>query len=588
MNIFVLKFDLKKNSFLIFLFAISIFRISFAQTDLSEIRNKVDILYQKAKYFDKDQKYDSSYVYYGKAAPLFEKLNDSVKAAKCYINLGVDEYYYGNSDKALKYYKRAADLLEYSKEYLLSAKIFNNIALIKKNVGNYEDAVLYFHKSIDLKEKIKDTSGIANSYHNIGTIYWEQKNYKQALKCFNNTAKLLSNTKKYEDLAGVYTNIGLIYNDMKDTANALSYYDKAINLYKQTNFKHGLAAVFLNKAVLLDNAGFYDEAEILFMQALKIFEELSYKTGIFTCKINLSRLYSLKNKHRKAVNLCLEAFKEDAKTEQIKYLAEGYNILSKNYFDLGDYKSAYAYLKKYVEINDSVFNLEKNKQINEVRTKYESDKKEKENLILKQEAKINQLELEKKDKEIKTAISVLIILFLSLALIVILYLQKRRSYLDLVRQNVELAKKETPKKEISKSEIAEKKEAIQKLKETALSETQKKELLESIVLLMEEEKYYLKEQFTVRDFAMEIGTNRNYLSQIINEFFNTNFTNFVNEYRVKEARRLLLDFEYQNYSLEGIAKTCGFHSKATFNTAFKKFTGVTPSFFRKNAKSVHI
>ncbi len=581
------KNKLRKSCYLIFLFTALLFRISFAQTDLSEIRNKVDVLYQKAEDFDKEQKYDSSYVYYGKAAPLFEKLNDSVKAAKCYINLGVDEYYYGNPDKALENYYKANLLLKNSKKYNLIAKVFNNIAVVKKNTGNYEEAISYYHKSIDLKEKINDTVGIANTYNNIGVVYLDQKEYNQALKCFEKASDIFRETDKYDDLADIYANIGLIYGKKEDVEKSLLNYNKAIELYSSTKNKYGKATVLLNKAILLLNdADHYSDAENLFLEALQVFEELKYKTGVFTCKINLSRLYSLKNEHRKAVNLCLEAFKEDTKTNQIRYLSEGYNILSKNYFDLKDYKSAYVYLKKYVEINDSIFNLEKNKQINEIRTKYETDKKEKENLILKQEAKINRLELEKKDKKIITAVSVLVILIISLVSVIIMYLQKRRSYLDLVRQNVELAKRETQKKEISKSEIAEKKEVIQKLKKTKLSETQKKELLESIVLLMEEEKYYLNEQFTVRDFAKEIGTNRNYLSQIINEFFNTNFTNFVNEYRVKEARKLLLNPEYQNYSLEGIAKTCGFHSKATFNTAFKKFTGVTPSFFKKNAKSV--
>ena len=57
------------------------------------------------------------------------------------------------------------------------------------------------------------------------------------------------------------------------------------------------------------------------------------------------------------------------------------------------------------------------------------------------------------------------------------------------------------------------------------------------------------------------------------------FNNFVNEYRVKEVRKRLINSESNNYSIEGIAKSVGFHSKSTFNASFKKCTGVTPSFF---------
>ncbi|MCD4795326.1 MAG: helix-turn-helix domain-containing protein [Bacteroidales bacterium] len=98
---------------------------------------------------------------------------------------------------------------------------------------------------------------------------------------------------------------------------------------------------------------------------------------------------------------------------------------------------------------------------------------------------------------------------------------------------------------------------------------------------MEEKKYFLNPKFTIEDCAKELHTNRKYISQVINESLEINFNNFVNEYRVKEVRKFLINPEYNNYSLNGIASMAGFHSRATFNSAFKKFTGLTPSYFKK-------
>lgn len=542
-------------------------------------------LYKKeANIFDNFSEYDSSYVYYKLAAPIFVNINDSVNAAKCFINIGVSDYYYGNFDKAVSSYQNASNLLENSKEYSLRAKAINNIGLIHKSQGNYKQAIKDFHESIDLKTLANDKKGIANTYQNIGVIYWEQKNYNEALKCFNDAENVLIGLGSFDDLAGLYTNKGLIYNDIKDTTQALLYYDKAIEGYSKLENKQGLVSVFINKASLLDNAGRYDDAKKLFKRSLKLSEEIGYSLGVFVSKINLSRMYSSNNKKQKAINLAQEALRLKDKKQPVKYLIEAYHILSKNYEDIRNYKLANKYLNKYIDLNDSVFNIEKNKQINEIHTKYETEKKENEITLLKKDAKIHSLEMEKKDKRIRSISITLIVIFIPSIISLVLYFQKRASYLLLVEQNVKLTKTDIEKEVTTKVEKNETVKVIEKYSEIKLNKIQKKELIDDIIVLMEEEKYYLNKQFTINDFAKELQSNRNYLSQIINEYFNTNFNNFVNEFRVKEARKLLLSHEYENYTIEGIANSVGFHSKATFNTAFKKFTGVTPSFFKNKTK----
>ena len=543
---------------------------------------KARIYLKIAKIFDSFSEWDSSFVYYQKAAPLFEQIRDSVSAAKCYNNIGVTYYFYGNHNQALINYQKSSKLLESSDENILHAKILNNIALINKSKGDYRNAIKNFHKCIDLNEKAGNDAGVANNYLNIGVIYWEQKNYDQALNCFMDAAKSFDSIAEYNDLAGVYNNIGLIYSDISDTAQALHYYDRAVELYNLQKNKQGYATVLLNKSVLLEKPEFYDEAENLLLHALEIFETVGYSRGIYNAKVNLSRLYSLKKDHKNAIKYGLEAL-NSPDDKSLKHLSEGYIILSENFYDLKDYKSAYQYLKKYTAINDSVFNLEKNKQINELRTKYETDKKEAQIIILRKNAEIKALELGKKRKRIKLISIILFIIVIFTVLSTILYLQKRASYLKLVKQNVALAKSED--KKYSHIDTGEAKQKVRKYKGTKLSDKQKQELIENIIYLMENEKYYRSEQFTIRDFALQLNSNRNYLSQIINEYFQTNFTNFINEYRVKEARQLLMDKNYNQYTLEAIGNMVGFYSKGTFITSFKKFTGVTPSFFRKNAQS---
>lgn len=98
---------------------------------------------------------------------------------------------------------------------------------------------------------------------------------------------------------------------------------------------------------------------------------------------------------------------------------------------------------------------------------------------------------------------------------------------------------------------------------------------------MESEKPYLNVALTIFDIAKELDINNKYISQVINQDLGVNFISFINGYRVEEAQKLLLDPTKGNYTIEGLAEMAGFKSKSTFNTAFKKITGKTPSQYRK-------
>ncbi|MGB0882564.1 MAG: helix-turn-helix domain-containing protein [Vicingaceae bacterium] len=106
-------------------------------------------------------------------------------------------------------------------------------------------------------------------------------------------------------------------------------------------------------------------------------------------------------------------------------------------------------------------------------------------------------------------------------------------------------------------------------------------LKSELIAAMETQKLYLDEALTIHSLATKLDTNSKYLSQLINTEFKKSFVVFVNEYRVNEAKLLLKDEKNKNLTIEGIGYEAGFKSKSAFNSAFKKFTGDTPSSFLK-------
>ncbi|RAW02705.1 AraC family transcriptional regulator [Pseudochryseolinea flava] len=102
--------------------------------------------------------------------------------------------------------------------------------------------------------------------------------------------------------------------------------------------------------------------------------------------------------------------------------------------------------------------------------------------------------------------------------------------------------------------------------------------LERLKRLMENDKPYKEPSFSLPDLAQRLGVSVHVLSQVINESLGKSFFEMAAEYRVQEAQRLLK--EQPNIKVEEIAEQVGYMSKSSFNTAFKKITGLTPSEFR--------
>lgn len=94
------------------------------------------------------------------------------------------------------------------------------------------------------------------------------------------------------------------------------------------------------------------------------------------------------------------------------------------------------------------------------------------------------------------------------------------------------------------------------------------------------EKNYLNSNLSLESVAEKLNINKSYLSRIINSELEKSFTDYVNELRVEEAKFYMTNPEFKNYTLISIGLEAGFNSKSAFNTAFKKFTGMTPSQYK--------
>ena len=116
---------------------------------------------------------------------------------------------------------------------------------------------------------------------------------------------------------------------------------------------------------------------------------------------------------------------------------------------------------------------------------------------------------------------------------------------------------------------------------SGLKKEESEKHLEQLLLYMDEEAPYLDGKLSLKQVALKLDITTNYLSQVINENLQKNFFDFVNEYRVKVFKEKMNDQENKQFTLLSIAYDCGFNSKSSFNSIFKKFTGLTPTEYQK-------
>jgi ligand-binding sensor domain-containing protein/AraC-like DNA-binding protein len=107
------------------------------------------------------------------------------------------------------------------------------------------------------------------------------------------------------------------------------------------------------------------------------------------------------------------------------------------------------------------------------------------------------------------------------------------------------------------------------------------DVITKLLHLMDEERLFLDPDLTLNKLSLRLKVHYNHLSRIINERFGLSYNDFINKYRIEEARKKLTAPEEKGSTILDIAYSTGFYSKSVFNAAFKKFTGMTPTEYRK-------
>ncbi|PLX03040.1 MAG: hypothetical protein C0594_11205, partial [Marinilabiliales bacterium] len=368
-----------------------------------------------------------------KSLQIAEELKYEPGKALASKNIAMLHHYKGKFTEAKKYYFQAIDAYDKSNDLKGKGICYNNLGSVYTYEGNYPDAIDYYQKSLKIDEQFKDTNGIALSYMNIGLVHDEQKNYPKAIEYYNEASSLFKIlTKRYPEdyssmygLAGCYNNKGLIYETLNNLDSALLSYENALLIMETLDNQKGMSICYNNMGNIYTQKENYTHAIELYSKALEIKEKISDKEGMISAYTNIGNLYLQLENYENAEFYLKNATKMAKELGALPRLSASLNGLVNYYESLNNYKEAFIYQKELNNVNDSLFNIEKNEHITEIETKYQTEKKEQEIAILNKDKQLQEVENKKQRYIIYTFLLGFFIIIVFVVLLLRMYRQKR-------------------------------------------------------------------------------------------------------------------------------------------------------------------
>ena len=333
--------------------------------------------------------------YLDKALSMSERLNQDL--LKGLVLLSYGNYYNitGEYEKAIGFFNRSKELFEESSYYVGIGNVYNNLGVTYQNQGKYNEAMDCLIKALSIYETNDDSLKIARTYLNLGLLYFRQDDFSKSMELYN---KSLAIREKVNDKAGMallYNNMAIVNYYMEDYDNVRNYFEKAYQMYVELGHVRQQAMTLSNLAEILNIIGQKDSALSSYNKILEIDRELGNKREEAQTNRQIGELYYSRKDYLKAEDYLFNSLKIAEEIGDLFETKNVYGLLSDIYEEKAQYKKALEYFHLFFAVNDSLFNAEKSRQIQEIETKYETKKKEQQIKNLENEKIIKDLKIKK-------------------------------------------------------------------------------------------------------------------------------------------------------------------------------------------------
>lgn len=426
--------------------------------------------------------------------------------------------------------------------------------------------------------------GKGNAYFRIGQAFSFFHDYDKAMPYLR---KALNPPKYYFDRSDLLARnaIGEYYNSVGLIDSAEYYFRSAYFSSHNVKAKPVLDAISLSNIgqSLLNKKDYNNAISYLRAGLNRILMDNDYEFAS-DVTLGLAKCYLAKNDFRKAKSLIDSTRMFIDRSDHVDLYQSLYPLMCDYYSKTANTQLSAAYFdstlmitKLYADKYNSLHILKAEQDL------YESKAKAKDEEI--------RLKEENFKSKIFYGVAILLIITIGLLFLIVLYHKNRIAYRALVLKNQDWAR-DTSYDTYEAPEIIEPEPAaVDTVEDTVEIVEEEKEdeptkediaLMKQVHELVTKDKIYKDMELTLDALAKRMSVNRNYLSKAINKTTNKNFNTYINEYRVKEAIKILSSKKADLMSIDAIAFDAGFNNRTSFYQSFKKITGLSPSDFRDN------
>jgi len=326
-------------------------------------------------------------------------LDNTKIQARLITDLGYYNYQMGQHDDAIQYFKQAIDSyasIDYKPMLQLN---YNSLGISQKYVGDFEGAMKSYLKSLEISEELGDTEDyMAPTYMNLGQLHAQWGNIELSNKYYRITEEICEKFNLYWGLAITRSNLATNLSKEGNFSEALNLYLDALGYFEE---KKDLPEMGEQYNLIGDTYFQMDsiiQAKDHYEKALNISNQILEKGMFIVSSRNLGKVYLNQKNYNKALYHFNESLKESIDSSNMLEMVKVYPQLAKTYAGLGDHKTAYEFSQIHFKKYDSIFKKEKIEDINKLEVKHQTEKKEAEIALQKEEistlnekAKVNKL-----------------------------------------------------------------------------------------------------------------------------------------------------------------------------------------------------
>ena len=389
-------------------------------------------------YFGKGD-YAKAIAYFEYSRDIHQAIDDKIGEAASIGNIGNCYDSWGMHTLALRYLEEATGIFLTLKDSLRVAVGYYNIGSIYNSIGNFDKEAEYFFKSLKWSELINDRDGVAWAYEGLYNTYKGQGDLDKAVEMIEKALTVRKEMGYLSQIGMDYYKLGHVYRLQSMFDKSTSTLQKALRIFKENGFKKEEAMLYQEIGSLYNEKKEYILAEKYHQKAITIYKGLNNKGWLSECYKHLALNYMSKGEYSLAKDNFMEALKiarlANKNKTRLDILQGLYRLDSIQHHNA----SALKYYQQFKNLEDSLFSLNKETQIQELTIQYETEKKEQEieSLKTREVLQSKALEAEKTQKLYFGGSAVMASTVV--ILMVLLYTRAKKNKQHIESQNKELS-----------------------------------------------------------------------------------------------------------------------------------------------------